>query len=237
VTDLLHRLIWRARGAPAAASLRIEPLLSPRYAGTAEGIARVDGIDARVAARSDTAPAAPAAPSQPALAAGADGARATPAGPVAGAADAARAASGGPAPHAPQPPATPVGRGQQWIGHAAPPLPPAAADPPSLVAAAPTPNGGRIGDPEASPSARASSAEPAPAVQALRVETAVQARPSTAALASRDALNETTQTFSFSIGHVEVRNAPPPAAAPRRPAFRPSVSLDAFLERRGSNRR
>ena len=43
---------------------------------------------------------------------------------------------------------------------------------------------------------------------------------------------DATPTITISIGHVEVRNALPPGqGAMRRPAFRPGVSLDAFLQR------
>jgi hypothetical protein len=36
--------------------------------------------------------------------------------------------------------------------------------------------------------------------------------------------------ITISIGHIEVRSAPPPAAEPRpRPRFRPQVTLDDFL--------
>jgi hypothetical protein len=34
------------------------------------------------------------------------------------------------------------------------------------------------------------------------------------------------------IGHIEVRTAPSSAPAPRRPAARPGLSLDAYLRRR-----
>jgi hypothetical protein len=44
------------------------------------------------------------------------------------------------------------------------------------------------------------------------------------------AQDESPPSITISIGHVEVRTAPAPAA-PRRPAFRPGVSLDAFLQR------
>lgn len=43
---------------------------------------------------------------------------------------------------------------------------------------------------------------------------------------------EVTPTITISIGHVEIRNASMPApAAQRRPSFRPSTSLNAFLQR------
>ncbi|OOG37426.1 hypothetical protein [Rhodanobacter sp. C05] len=49
---------------------------------------------------------------------------------------------------------------------------------------------------------------------------------------------EQTQSITISIGHVEVRNAASPApVAPRKPAFRPGVSLDAFLRRGGGDGR
>lgn len=52
------------------------------------------------------------------------------------------------------------------------------------------------------------------------------------------AFEEHTQAITISIGHVQVHHAaPPPAPAPaRRAAFRPGVSLDAFLRRGGSDR-
>lgn len=50
--------------------------------------------------------------------------------------------------------------------------------------------------------------------------------------------DESPASITISIGHVEVRNAPAPAAAvPRRPAFRPGLSLDAFLQRGKGDRR
>ena len=48
--------------------------------------------------------------------------------------------------------------------------------------------------------------------------------------------SDSTPTITISIGHVEVRSAPTPApTAQRRSTFRPKVSLEAFLRRGGSD--
>lgn len=68
--------------------------------------------------------------------------------------------------------------------------------------------------------------------------TAEPSQPAQAAARQTPAIEEHTQTITISIGRVEVRNTPPPAPAPsRRPAFKPGMSLDAFLGRGRSDER
>ncbi len=98
--------------------------------------------------------------------------------------------------------------------------PPAPADPPPSPADRPP-----------SPADR----PPAPAGTAGRVRRRQQLLPPPAnepAVAAPAAAPEVT----ISIGHIDVRAAPPPAPARSRPAFRPRVSLDEFLAARQDRR-
>lgn len=54
--------------------------------------------------------------------------------------------------------------------------------------------------------------------------------------AERDDIAMRTRPVTISIGHIEVRAAQPPVASPRKPAFRPGVSLAQFLKREGGAR-
>ena len=106
------------------------------------------------------------------------------------------------------PPAVPVSP----TGSTEPP-PPAPADPPPAPA-----------DPPPAPADR----PPAPAGTADRVR---RRQPSLRPPANEPAVTAPAAApeVTISIGHIDVRAAPPPAPARSRPAFRPRVSLDEFL--------
>jgi len=71
----------------------------------------------------------------------------------------------------------------------------------------------------------------APVVQVKPPKPAAPAKSQRDAMASTAITPEAGPNITISIGHVEVRNAPTPTSAPRRPSFRPGVSLDSFLRR------
>lgn len=234
MNELLHRLIGRARGASSPASLRIEPLLAPQYAGVPRSGIHFEEIATHDHAheQSHHAPASPEMTVRPPRLARID---------EAGETNAARSEFRGvpEAPVAPSPP-TLIER-VQWPQRtratrtdAAPP-----GQQPSRADDAAVPARDHVEERTTLPAAMATPTAPSPSRAARRADQrgSESAHATSVAGAQSAALSETTQTFTFSIGHVEVRHAPPPVATPRRSAFRPSVSLDAFLGRRGSDKR
>lgn len=220
MSDLLQRLVKRARDGVESTGLCIEPLLTPRYA-PARAAADANGLhEMLVETVAPAGNAADVAPSPIAMHASREHVRD-------------QVAASMPERHARQ------------AAH------PAGATPTTASPVEPV---------HATSGENTSSIAPSTHADAVRVEhtikpalqTVTRAAPPYAAMARNadgvrtqpatlhetPAIEETTQTITISIGRVEVRNAPASASvAPRRPAFRPAVSLDAFLKRGGGDER
>ncbi|MBB5503116.1 hypothetical protein HDG37_007355 [Paraburkholderia sp. MM5384-R2] len=249
MNTLLQRLVGRARGGPGAAALRIEPLLSPRYAmahgagGAAHPHEIHEGAIEPPRVRPATFEAAPTSTMPPREAVQGPEPACTvaiaPAGAPVVTLEARHASAGAVSTNLPAPAQREVSpsaavreasesaslRLHDSIPHTpTEPLPVSPVIEHDRVAA-------RAED---APDGSIHIAAMRPCKPSRLTPTTDAAHPppvTSDALAARDS---STQTITLSIGHVEVRSAP---AAARQPAFRPGVSLDAFLRRRGNDER
>jgi hypothetical protein len=246
MSDPLQRLLAQARGAPDPSRPTIQPLLAPRYAnstaGSDEQVPRETQIEATTFVRTTPMSANSLQAVIPSLSSlpGASRVREDhePVGDMAPDAGAARARPGTidrpPAPHAE---GDRRRESDESTGHRdmsrARELPSRAAFPAQAEPVAE--REGKVFAPSA--------VLPQPhrdPVRAKPVFTAVS-MPSRGTVATeRDAATPEAPApaITISIGHVEVRGAAAPAPLPpRRPAFKPAVSLAAFLGRDGSRER
>ncbi|GLQ45830.1 hypothetical protein GCM10007862_08810 [Dyella lipolytica] len=221
MSDLLQRLVERARGVPESASLRIAPLLTPHYAPTRTPIDtnRPQEIHAEtIATTNEASRSTPHRTVENTLHEKEHGKVTTPIH---------EQNTQRPPPHAEATATTSKPRAE----------PARAAD--------------RGNDSLRVPSERAddnrveNTIKPAPQIAVRPSQRSTATRPSTdvprttpATVYDAPVIEESTQTITISIGHVEVRNTSAPAPAPsRRPVFRPAISLDAFLKRGGGDER
>lgn len=222
MSDLLQRLVKSARGAPEAASLlRIEPLLTPRYAPARVAIGAERLQETHAETMATTSDATRLTPSR--LTAHTSPARALLKETILTPEQSARKS---------------LHRADATAANLKPAVEPArTVDMGNDSLRAPSEH---AGDGRAE-----SSIKPAPQITVRPSQPSAATRPSVdaphatpTAVYNTPIIEENTQTITISIGHVEVRNAPaPPPAAPRRPAFRPAVSLDTFLKRGGGDER
>jgi hypothetical protein len=232
MTSQLRRLIACARGAADRSTRRIEPLLATRYAHATGGDASLREMQTEEAAARMEAGQSVAVLAQPGAARRPHAARADEAAPS-------------------QPRAAPM-------TDAAPEMKSMA-----RIALSPPPQRAERSEPGASPTVPAASAEPvvehpleereAPEQRRRTPVSAGVDRPpdfardiATRAVPGRvvdrreTTLLQSAPLVSISIGRIDVhgpQTSVPAAAPPRRPAFRPGVSLDAFLRRGGNDDR
>lgn len=220
MSDLLHRMISRARDASGTSAHRIKPLLAPRFAPThPDGYAGAPHevtieTDAPTRARSDVRAAKIDAMSAPI-----QHEEATP-----------TAAKNIARPETPL--ALPASETRQkGVSMTSP-----AQDTPS----------GAFTEETTEAAAKQNIIQPllsatppiVPMPQRLPRATAETPHVERSVVRDAPAIEEHSQTITISIGRVEVRNASAPApSAPRKPPFRPGLSLDAFLGRNGSGER
>ncbi|WP_233841171.1 hypothetical protein [Dyella sp. 2HG41-7] len=215
MSDLLRRLISRARDASAGAAHRIKPLLSPRFAhaqaNSHEEALRATTIEA----------SAPTRVNRNVDAVDID-TRLTPIQPEV---TSRFQAENGVRPTRPIELSASETVQKRNVVTASP-----ARDTPSHVSSEETADAGTKQNviqpllPTALPRAPVQQRSPRPVAETPHIERAL--------MHDTPAIEEHSQTITISIGRVEVRNAAAPApSAPRKPPFRPGVSLDAFLSR------
>ncbi len=231
MSDLLQRLVQTARGTTQANRLRIEPVLASRYAGK-PGASNFSPQELNVelpAPRSPHSATATHAPSPPSKIA-------APAAPDINASVAlpARDDSNESSAEPRQPKAFDAIATRSTDTVASVPIDDALS---TQAAPAATVRAETTITTHHSITTRAAPNAPQASPRAIKAATKPNAPVAPAVIAAPSVPVEQSQSITISIGHVEVRNvaAPAPAAA-RRPAFRPGVSLDAFL-RRGSDER
>jgi hypothetical protein len=221
MNDMLQRLVKRARNVPEAAILRIEPLLTPRYAPTRASMntSHPSEIHAETIATTN------------------DATRPEPARIIANTSqeevhDKETATDSEQSTRRPLRPADATSATSK--SRAEPVRATDIGNDPSRVSS--DPSGERHAEGVVKPPLQ-TIVRPSQHPAATR-PSAEAPRTTPAAIYDTHVIEENTQNITISIGHVEVRNAPTPApSAPRRPAFRPAVSLDAFLKRSGGDER
>ena len=231
MSDLLQRLVQNARGAAQPSTLRIEPVLASRYAGKPSSFDLApQALDVEL-----TPPSVPRESTLPLTS------QSSPT-------ISARSTANRVAPHADVLPATDIAPLTRHRERAVPEI---SADnladtatptetavvhsPPTTASETQRENTLRAEHSITAHGVTPAPKSPRPAQKPSLTPHVAAAQPTTA---TPTLPIEQTQSITISIGHVEVRNATAPASAtPRKPAFRPGVSLDAFLRRGGSDGR
>jgi hypothetical protein len=225
----LQRLVARACGTPEPALRRIEPLLTPRYASAAGGeTVAPEQHQQRIASHTLTmAPATTTSPTVPVARLGAADADADPLRPSSATSDA-------PTALAPQP--TPASTQTPSVRDDVEPASPAVATTTELRVE-------RLV--ESRIETETQRIVPAPSRTEVRrdqpIRPVIARAPVERSVERRETvMHDATPVVTISIGRIDVHAPPAPSApavaAPRRPAFRPSVTLDAFLRGGGERR-